>query len=105
MKSESRRCSLDIQEIEAKLWQAADKLRNNMDAAEYKHVVLGGLPLGGSSARLLLGTVGAEKRLRGIEEMAEGVALLAFASKFVRSIGHDAPYITRTCTHGCEIIV
>ncbi len=24
-----------------KLWQAADKLRNNMDAAEYKHVVLG----------------------------------------------------------------
>jgi type I restriction enzyme M protein len=32
---------LDIQEIEQKLWQAADKLRNNMDAAEYKHVVLG----------------------------------------------------------------
>lgn len=27
--------------IEAKLWLAADKLRNNMDAAEYKHVVLG----------------------------------------------------------------
>jgi type I restriction enzyme M protein len=27
--------------FEAKLWQAADKLRNNMDAAEYKHVVLG----------------------------------------------------------------
>jgi len=25
----------------AKLWLAADKLRNNMDAAEYKHVVLG----------------------------------------------------------------
>ena len=24
----------------AKLWQAVDKLRNNMDAAEYKHVVL-----------------------------------------------------------------
>ncbi len=23
-----------------KLWQAADKLRNRMDAAEYKHVVL-----------------------------------------------------------------
>jgi len=22
-------------------WLAADKLRNNMDAAEYKHVVLG----------------------------------------------------------------
>jgi type I restriction enzyme M protein len=27
--------------FEAKLWQAADKLRNNMDAGEYKHVVLG----------------------------------------------------------------
>ena len=25
----------------SKLWQAADKMRNNMDAAEYKHVVLG----------------------------------------------------------------
>jgi len=27
--------------FEAKLWLAADKMRNNMDAAEYKHVVLG----------------------------------------------------------------
>jgi type I restriction enzyme M protein len=27
--------------FEAKLWSAADALRNNMDAAEYKHVVLG----------------------------------------------------------------
>lgn len=27
--------------FEQKLWAAADKLRNNMDAAEYKHVVLG----------------------------------------------------------------
>ena len=27
--------------FEAKLWAAADALRNNMDAAEYKHVVLG----------------------------------------------------------------
>lgn len=27
--------------FEAKFWLAADKLRNNMDAAEYKHVVLG----------------------------------------------------------------
>jgi type I restriction enzyme M protein len=27
--------------LENKLWQAADKLRKNMDAAEYKHVVLG----------------------------------------------------------------
>ena len=27
--------------FEPKLWAAADALRNNMDAAEYKHVVLG----------------------------------------------------------------
>ncbi|GGA49780.1 DNA methyltransferase [Kroppenstedtia guangzhouensis] len=27
--------------FEQKLWEMADKLRNNMDAAEYKHVVLG----------------------------------------------------------------
>lgn len=27
--------------FEEKLWSAADKLRSNMDAAEYKHVVLG----------------------------------------------------------------
>ena len=27
--------------FEATLWLAADKLRNNLDAAEYKHVVLG----------------------------------------------------------------
>jgi type I restriction enzyme M protein len=27
--------------FESILWQAADKLRGNLDAAEYKHVVLG----------------------------------------------------------------
>ncbi len=31
----------DNLELEKTLWAAADKLRNNMDAAEYKHVVLG----------------------------------------------------------------
>ena len=33
--------STNNQELEKKLWQAADKMRSNMDAAEYKHVVLG----------------------------------------------------------------
>src|SRR5262245_55260112 len=28
-------------EIKKTLWAAADKLRSNMDAAEYKHIVLG----------------------------------------------------------------
>jgi len=27
--------------FEEKLWQTADKLRGHLDAAEYKHVVLG----------------------------------------------------------------
>ncbi len=27
--------------FEEKLWQAADKLRGQVDAAEYKHIVLG----------------------------------------------------------------
>ena len=31
----------DTLQLEKTLWQAADKLRNNTDAAEYKHVVLG----------------------------------------------------------------
>ncbi len=31
----------EIKDLEKTLWAAADKLRNNMDAAEYKHVVLG----------------------------------------------------------------
>lgn len=30
-----------IKDLEKTLWATADKLRNNMDAAEYKHVVLG----------------------------------------------------------------
>ena len=37
-KSDSATANLGF---ESKLWLAADKLRNNMDAAEYKHVVLG----------------------------------------------------------------
>lgn len=33
--------STGAQGLEASLWEAADRLRSNMDAAEYKHVVLG----------------------------------------------------------------
>ena len=38
--------------FEAKLWEAADALRNNMDAAEYKHVVLGLIFLKGRTAEV-----------------------------------------------------
>jgi len=37
-KKESQSANLGFEQT---MWQAADKLRNNMDAAEYKHVVLG----------------------------------------------------------------
>ncbi len=40
-KSAKKKTSTAHLGFEAKLWLAADKLRNNMDAAEYKHVVLG----------------------------------------------------------------
>jgi type I restriction enzyme M protein len=30
-----------LRELDKKLWTAADKLRSNLDAAVYKHVVLG----------------------------------------------------------------
>lgn len=30
-----------VQDLEKSLWGALDKVRNNMDAAEYKHIVLG----------------------------------------------------------------
>ena len=37
-----KKANLEQEEpLEKKLWRAADKLRKNMDAAEYKHVVLG----------------------------------------------------------------
>ena len=40
--SGSRTASRSAQvNLEATLWAAADKLRGNMDAAEYKHVALG----------------------------------------------------------------
>ena len=32
---------INTDNIETKLWKAADKMRSNMDASEYKHVVLG----------------------------------------------------------------
>ena len=37
----SKQKSQASQGLEASLWEAANKLRSNMDAAEYKHVVLG----------------------------------------------------------------
>ncbi len=40
-KSPAKSSQTENQSFESKLWASADALRNNMDAAEYKHVVLG----------------------------------------------------------------
>ena len=38
----NKKSNSEIEEVlEKKLWKAADKLRKNIDAAEYKHIVLG----------------------------------------------------------------
>src|SRR5688572_29751 len=37
----ARKKEVKEEPIEKQLWKAADKLRKNIDAAEYKHVVLG----------------------------------------------------------------
>ena len=39
-KSENNK-SAKTEPLEKQLWKAADKLRKNIDAAEYKHIVLG----------------------------------------------------------------
>ncbi|HEX5054370.1 MAG TPA: hypothetical protein VFZ65_21510 [Planctomycetota bacterium] len=39
-----------ILSFEATPWQAAAVLRNDMDVAEYKHIVLGLFPSGGQTA-------------------------------------------------------
>lgn len=41
LKNKTKREQNIEEPLEKKLWKAADKLRKNMDAAEYKHVVLG----------------------------------------------------------------
>jgi type I restriction enzyme M protein len=50
--------------FEATLWQAADKLRSNMDAAEYKHVALGLIFLKYISRRLRAATPSCCRRAR-----------------------------------------
>jgi len=37
----TRKNNFKEEPIEKQLWKAADKLRKNIDAAEYKHIVLG----------------------------------------------------------------
>ena len=41
MASEKKQAASKEEPLEKQLWKAADKLRKNIDAAEYKHVVLG----------------------------------------------------------------
>jgi len=56
LKNDSNATSTATVGFEQKLWAAADALRNNMDAAEYKHVVLG--RPGEKSAAILIHDLG-----------------------------------------------
>jgi type I restriction enzyme M protein len=58
----------DVNEFADKLWQAADKLRGTVDAAEYKHVVLGLLFL-----KYISDAFGARRALIEQELMADGI--------------------------------
>ena len=40
-KNHKKKPAVNLEPIEKQLWKAADKLCKNIDAAEYKHVVLG----------------------------------------------------------------
>ena len=67
--------------FEEKLWSTADKLRNNMDAAEYRHVVLGLIFL--KYIIDVIGTIGlgdAENRLKDILGRVYEYFLTKFAS-------------------------
>lgn len=71
--------------FEDKLWAAADKLRGNMDAAEYKHVVLGRV------YEYFLGKfAAAEGKLGGqfYEQMSDGVALDAAIRQNLEALGY-----------------
>jgi len=68
--------STEIGVNEEQLWQAADKLRGSIDAAEYKHVVLGLIFLKYISDAFLArrDAIAAELAADGIEgEQAEGL--------------------------------
>ena len=86
--------------FEAKLWLAADKLRNNMDAAEYKHVVLGLVFLKYVSDAFA--EVMARRTAAGLDPedraayQAEGVFWVPKAARWAGLLAHaDAPDLGR----------
>ena len=65
----------DIKDIEKTLWAAADKLRSNMDAAEYKHVVLGLIFLKYISVTRQVCIFGCQFRMKCLERIQSGKSL------------------------------
>jgi len=47
-----------MSDFEKQLWKAADKLRKNIDAAEYKHIILGLIFLRGCLKIQIIYTIG-----------------------------------------------
>ena len=63
--------------LEEQLWKAADKLRKNIDAAEYKHVVLGLWRCNDAKADRPIG-VGLRRWFQPAQPVSHGPAIPAF---------------------------
>lgn len=74
--------------FEATLWAAADKLRGNMDAAEYKHVVLGLIFLKYISDRF------AERQGDAAKEAADAGLTGAAAEAYAAELAADRDFYT-----------
>ena len=78
--------------FERTLWAAADKLRNNVDAAEYKHIVLGLVFLKSISASEGSGfVVPEEARWSALEELAAGALDGRMIDLAMDAIARDNP--------------
>jgi type I restriction enzyme M protein len=74
--------------FEATLWAAADKLRGNMDAAEYKHVVLGLIFLKYISDRF------AERHAEAVKEAADAGLSGEAADTYAADLAADRDFYT-----------
>ena len=88
-----------LDDIKKTLWATADKLRANMDAAEYKHLVLGLIFVTFAVGRLIPGVVGNPESL--VAESHED-GLLEYPSYTKPSVwrGHEVPPILLSGNHG-----
>lgn len=71
--------------IETQLWKAADKLRKNIDAAEYKHIVLGIL----TAAEVIEEMISIAKEIKRAGKEPEEMGLSEYEYGFYTAIAHN----------------